>query len=191
MPPDDGDGLLPVDEAVRRVQAGDTEAYTAIVRACQRPLRSWLSRWCIPGIDADEVAQTAFITAYRRIGDFAAGTNFFAWLCAIARNVARDELKRQRREADRSRAASVEWQAAWEDLDRGGDDAGRIQALRDCLARLSGASAELVRRYYGEQLGIEQCAQLFGKTATAIKSQLHWLRGKLRACMVARMEGAA
>jgi hypothetical protein len=41
---------LTVDDAIRRIQHGETEAFTTVVRAYQQPLRAWTSRWCAPGI---------------------------------------------------------------------------------------------------------------------------------------------
>ncbi len=177
---------LSVDDAIRRIQAGDTEAFTVVVRAYQQPLRAWTSRWCAPGIEADDIAHRAFIIAFRAIASYTPGGNCFAWLCAIARNVLRDEVKRIRRTPASSPMALAELDAAASDLEDD-DDGGRIDALRDCLKRLPAAGAELVQRYYAEGEPLALCATRLGKTLSGVKSYLHWLRGKLHACVAAKL----
>lgn len=175
-----------VHDAIRRTQQGDVEAFAVVVDAYQRRLRSWLSRWCVPGIDADEISQRAFIVAYQKLAAFSHGTDFFAWLSAIARNVARDELKRLKRTHLRSRALAIEHAAACADVEHS-NETEQIAALRDCMARLSQPVADLVQGYYQEHLSLDACALRFGKSVSAIKSQLHWVRGKLRECMLANL----
>ena len=178
-----------VAQAIRQVQAGDIEAFSTVVRAYQHPLRAWASRWCVPGIEADDIAHRAFIVAFRGIHDFTADGNCFAWLCTITRNVLRDELKRLRRERSRflDGLVAIECSEAIDDLTaRGGDDR-RIEAMRDCLQRLPLDGMELVRRHYTECEPLARIAEQQGKTLAAVKSRLHWLRGKLRDCLVAKL----
>lgn len=180
-----------LDVAIRRVQAGDIEAFALIVRATQRPLRSWLSRDCVPGIDADDVAHRAFITAFNQIHDFTPGGNCFAWLCTIARNHLRDELKRIRR----SRAAGAFDQLAGIEAVEAKDgdevDDRRVTALRACLAKLPAAMAELVEHRYQRQVSIADLAVRLGTSLGAVRVRLHHLRRKLRDCVTARLAAGA
>jgi RNA polymerase sigma-70 factor (ECF subfamily) len=178
-----------VDDAIRRIQQGEAEAFTTVVRAYQQPLRAWTSRWCAPGIEADDIAHRAFIIAFRQIASYTAGGNCFAWLCAIARNVLRDEVKRLKRRPAGSPMALAELDAAADDLERD-DDGGRIAALRECLKRLPADGADLVQRHYAAGEPLAQCAMRLGKTLGAVKSHLHWLRGKLHDCVAAKLHAA-
>ena len=45
----------------------------------------------------DDIAQETFVIAYRKLTMFERGTNFGAWLRTIARNLVRNELRRQGR----------------------------------------------------------------------------------------------
>ena len=80
--PDDN---VPIDDAVRRVQSGDTAAFEEIVRRFECPLRAWLAACGPPGVDVDEVAQQSFVAAFLRLDEYRAGTEFGAWLFTIAR----------------------------------------------------------------------------------------------------------
>ena len=45
----------------------------------------------------DDIAQETFVVAYKKLTMFERGTNFGAWLRTIARNLVRNELRRQGR----------------------------------------------------------------------------------------------
>lgn len=47
---------------------------------------------------ADDVTQDAFVSAWRQLGELRDRSRLPAWLCGIARNLARDACKRRRRE---------------------------------------------------------------------------------------------
>lgn len=107
-------------------------------------------------------------------------------MCAIARNVLRDEIKRVRRAPRLSALAQVELDAADATIEL--DDNGtRISALRECLKQLPSEGAELVQRYYTDGQPLAVCAQAMGKSVSAVKSYLHWLRGKLQVCVSSRL----
>src|SRR5881628_3126898 len=90
---------LPIEEAIRRVQAGNVENYRIVVVAFHQRLRTGIAALCPPEVEADEIAHLAFLHAYRRIDEYRLGTNFHAWLSAIARNLLRAECARRRRRA--------------------------------------------------------------------------------------------
>jgi RNA polymerase sigma-70 factor (ECF subfamily) len=181
-----------LDEAIRRTQGGDVEAFATVVLAFQRPLRTWLSRDCVPGIDPGDVAHRAFITAFTQIHDFTPGTNCFAWLCTIARNHLRDELKR----LHRHRAVPIDalHGLAGLELDHASDggepgDERRLAALRACLGKLPALMMELVEMRYTRQAPLGEIAIALGTSLGAVKVRLHHLRGKLHDCMQARLGG--
>ncbi len=88
------------DALVRRTRAGDLTAFEAIVRRLERPLRAWLATHVSPGVDVDEIAKRSFVIAHSQLERFKPGTNFPAWLFAIARFQLKAELTRLRRVAD-------------------------------------------------------------------------------------------
>ena len=89
-----------IDRCVRRVCAGEVAAFEPIVRRFQRPLRAWLAAQAPPGVDAEEVAQRAFVEAFTHMADYEPGTNFAGWLFTIAAFQLKTETTRRRRVAD-------------------------------------------------------------------------------------------
>jgi RNA polymerase sigma-70 factor (ECF subfamily) len=79
---------------IARVLAGDVEAFEGIVRRWQGPLVNMAWRYCRDRGRAEELAQEAFIRAWRNLGSWRRESSFSTWLFALAANVFRTELKR-------------------------------------------------------------------------------------------------
>jgi RNA polymerase sigma-70 factor (ECF subfamily) len=79
---------------VERVIAGDAQAFEGIVRRWQGPLVNMAWRYCRDRGRAEELAQEAFIRAWRGLSGWRREGSFSTWLFALAANVFRSELKR-------------------------------------------------------------------------------------------------
>jgi RNA polymerase sigma-70 factor, ECF subfamily len=79
---------------VARVVAGDTVAFEAIVRRWQSPLVNLAWRFCRDRARAEEMAQEAFLRAWRNLAQFRGDSAFSTWLFALAANLYRTELRR-------------------------------------------------------------------------------------------------
>lgn len=79
---------------VERVLAGDVEAFEGIVRRWQGPLVNMAWRYCRDRGRAEELAQEAFVRAWRGLAQWRREGSFSTWLFALAANVFRSELKR-------------------------------------------------------------------------------------------------
>jgi len=79
---------------VDRVLAGDTDAFAGIVRRWQGPLVNMAWRYCRDRGRAEELAQEAFIRAWRGLAQWRREGSFSTWLFALAANVFRSDLKR-------------------------------------------------------------------------------------------------
>ena len=79
---------------VVRVLAGDVQAFEGIVRRWQGPLVNMAWRYCRDRGRAEEMAQEAFLRAWRGLAQWRRESSFSTWLFALAANVFRSELKR-------------------------------------------------------------------------------------------------
>lgn len=79
---------------VQRVLAGDVQAFAGIVRRWQGPLVNMAWRYCRDRSRAEEMAQEAFLRAWRGLSQWRQEASFSTWLFALAANVFRSELKR-------------------------------------------------------------------------------------------------
>src|ERR1700675_1938667 len=71
---------------VRMSQAGDHEAFEALVARHQRMIHSLTYRMTGSLADAEDLAQETFINAYRQIGSYRGTSKFSTWLYRIAIN---------------------------------------------------------------------------------------------------------
>jgi RNA polymerase sigma-70 factor (ECF subfamily) len=79
---------------VERVLAGNVQAFEGIVRRWQGPLVNMAWRYCRDRGRAEELAQEAFIKAWRGLAGWRREGSFSTWLFALAANVFRSDLKR-------------------------------------------------------------------------------------------------
>lgn len=82
---------------VERVQHGDRQAFDLLVRKYQHKLVSVVSRYIGDWSECQDVAQEAFIRAWRAIGSFRGDAQFYTWLYRIAINTAKNHLVAQGR----------------------------------------------------------------------------------------------
>jgi RNA polymerase sigma-70 factor (ECF subfamily) len=84
-------------DLVKRVQAGDKKAFDLLVLKYQNKIVKLVSRFVHDPMEAQDVAQEAFIKAYRAIGGFRGDSAFYTWLYRIASNAAKNYLVSQSR----------------------------------------------------------------------------------------------
>jgi len=77
---------------VERVQRGDKAAFDMLVRKYQHKIIKLISRYVHDSSEALDVAQEAFIKAYRAIPGFRGESAFYTWLYRIAINTAKNFL---------------------------------------------------------------------------------------------------
>ncbi|WP_022952289.1 RNA polymerase sigma factor RpoE [Leucothrix mucor] len=79
-------------ELVKRVQAGDMSAFDVLVLKYQQKVINLVNRYVHDPHTSMDVAQEAFIKAYRGLGNFRGESAFYTWLYRIAINTAKNHL---------------------------------------------------------------------------------------------------
>jgi RNA polymerase sigma-70 factor (ECF subfamily) len=77
---------------VRRVQRGDKGAFDALVLKYQHKLVKLVMRYVRNAAEAEDIAQEAFIKAYRALPQFRGDSAFYTWLYRIAINTAKNAV---------------------------------------------------------------------------------------------------
>lgn len=77
---------------VERVQAGDKSAFDLLVKRYQHKVIGLIGRYVQDQAEALDVAQEAFIKAYRALDSFRGESAFYTWLYRIATNTAKNYL---------------------------------------------------------------------------------------------------
>jgi len=104
-------------QLVERVQRGDKAAFDLLVVKYQRKIFRLLSRLIRDAAEIEDVAQEAFIKAYRALPNFRGDSAFYTWLYRIAINTAKNYLVSQGRRAPTSTPTDIEDAETFDDGD--------------------------------------------------------------------------
>ncbi len=86
-------------ELVQRVQAGDTRAFDVLVQKYQHKVINLIGRFVSDHAECQDIAQDAFIKAFRAINSFRGDSQFYTWLYRIAANTAKNYLASRARKS--------------------------------------------------------------------------------------------
>ena len=174
-----------------RVRAGDVEGFAGIVRRWQSPLINLAYRFCGDRGRAEEMAQEAFLRAYRGLDSYRGDAAFSTWLFALATNLYRNELRRipQRTVAleDAPEPSDpVSMSEAHELRDRD-------LAVRKAVLALPAKYREALLLFYFHEMDVPAAAQSLGLPEGTVKARLHrgreLLRSKLPRLLALTPEG--
>lgn len=104
-------------QLVARAQQGDKQAFELLVSKYQRKLLRLISRLVRDPAEAEDVAQDAFIKAYRALPQFRGDSAFYTWLYRIGVNTAKNFLVSQGRRPPSSTEKDNEEAETFDDAD--------------------------------------------------------------------------
>ena len=104
-------------QLVERAQKGDKRAFDMLVVKYQRKLGRLLSRFIRDSAEVEDVAQEAFIKAYRALPSFRGDSAFYTWLYRIGINTAKNYLVARGRRAPTSTGFDSEEAEGFEDAE--------------------------------------------------------------------------
>ncbi len=102
-------------QLVERAQRGDKHAFELLVSKYQRKLARLLARFIRDPVEVEDVAQEAFIKAYRALPSFRGDSAFYTWLYRIGINTAKNYLVAMGRRAPTTTEFNSEDAESFED----------------------------------------------------------------------------
>lgn len=102
-------------QLVERVQRGDKRAFNLLVSKYERRLTRLLSRFVRDPHEVEDIAQEAFIKAYRALPTFRGDAAFYTWLYRIGINTAKNYLMARGRRAPTTTEFDAEEAEGFED----------------------------------------------------------------------------
>ena len=170
----------PLPGLVRRAQAGEMSAFEEMVRACQgRVLRVCL-RLLGGSVEAQDVAQETFVTAYTHLKQLDPKRSPLAWLTTVATRRCLNRLRSQKRARLEPESETLlspdEPDQQW--LRK--EDQQRVQRA---ILQLAETGRAVVVLYYMEEWNCRQIGEALGMTESNVKVTLHRSRERLRALL--------
>lgn len=185
MPVNDPTPTPEVDRIVRDVLAGDTAAFTGVVKLYEAEIWRIAASLLRDRTATENLVQQAFVDAYTHLDQYRLGSDFGAWLRTVTRNRLRKELRTAVRE-DRRLTAYRERLAERlraETPSQQDDSEAYLAALQGCREQLPAEDSALIRLRYERGMSFEAIAAGNGQTPAAVQRMISRIRFKLRSCI--------
>ena len=168
-------------EVLSRLRRGDPRAFEALVIEHQHRVYGVALRMLGSRAEAEDVAQDAFLRAYRSVAEFRGDAKLSTWLYAITSRLCLNRLASAERKRTRYGDDVLE-SVADERADPPGDfeQRERSAALRRAITELSDERRAVVVLADLEGLAYEEIAEALGLPIGTVRSRLHRARMDLR-----------
>lgn len=164
---------------VDRVLAGDLSAFEGIVRRWQTPMINLAYRFCHDRGRSEEMAQEAFLRAYRGLGKWRRDAVFSTWLFALATNLYCSELRRI--PAGMMALEDIAEPADTRALDSDGNDREESdRAVRGAVNLLPPKYREALILFYFHEMDVPATARSLNLPEGTVKARLFRGRALLR-----------
>ena len=171
-----------ISRIVDRLAAGDNRAaaseYAHFVKLYSQQVLDFTVRMVSSRADAEELAQNAFVKAYKALERFEGKASFLTWISRIAYNESINHLKRRKiRVIDIDEATIADCDIADDEFSTGNEE--RIRLMEDALDNLPLDERMLVHLYYYEDKPLQEIAYVMDAEPNALAVRLHRIRKKL------------
>jgi RNA polymerase sigma-70 factor (ECF subfamily) len=167
------------------------DVYEVLVKQHEQMLFAYVLGWVRDASLAEEVAQEALVTGFRKLHTLKNKERFAPWLRTIARNLAYAALRRRNREIVLEPAVIEGMEEIFATLDRP-DPASetweeRARILEHCLENLPEKLRDVCRLHYYDDQPVKQINEALKLGIDAIKKRLERARDAIRSCIEKRM----
>jgi RNA polymerase sigma-70 factor len=185
------DGSIPPDEGSCPTTRGepDHEEFARLFARHARQIYAFIMTLVFSHHDAEEVFQNTNVVLWDKFGEFRPGSNFFAWASRIAYFEVLNLMKQRRVPLLSSAAmdALVSEATALSD-----QSTSRMEALSECLSRLTPADREIIHDRYFYQRPPKQIAAIHARSLDSVYRALNRIHSLLLNCVertLSREEG--
>ncbi len=170
-------------EIISRVLQGDHQAFAGLVTRYQNYVFTLALRMVKSREDAEEVAQDAFIKAFKYLADFKGASKFSTWLYTIVNNTGITFLRKKKldissldNEAVFARADNIDSGARADQVEQ----KSRQNMVNRAIALLNPDDAQIITLFYKAEQSLDETAQVLGIEVNAAKVRLHRARARLK-----------
>lgn len=170
-------------EVITRVLQGEQKAYEVLVTRYQSFVFTMAYRYTRNREDAEELAQSAFVKAYRCLSDYRGDAKFSTWLYTIVSSLCLTFLRKKKLTIHSLDHASV-FEVA-DRVDSGMranivEEKSKIQLVNDAIALLKPDDAKVLTLFYKGDQSLEEIGLIMGIEPNNAKVKLHRARQRLK-----------
>jgi RNA polymerase sigma-70 factor (ECF subfamily) len=176
-----------------RALGGDSRALNDFVTQLRPHIERQLLRYPVADEDRRDLLQATLMQVVRRLGSFRGDSSFSTWLFRVTANEALMLMRSQRRHKarlveglDLEELGALPAMNDWSAAERGDTSAAgqeRDLRVRQALDELPEDYRAVVMAHYHQDLGLQEIADQFDLTESAVRSRLHRARTRLRALL--------
>ncbi|MGB9145573.1 MAG: sigma-70 family RNA polymerase sigma factor [Acidobacteriaceae bacterium] len=194
-----GDASPPRDETqmIAAILAGDTELYHRLIQPYELSVYRMALSFVKNEAEAEDVAQEAFLKAFRQLASFRGEAKFSTWLITITLNEARRRLRRQSalpmdsldEPPEQGGAVSPALLRDWREIPSEALERREVRALlQDAIEQLSPIYREVLVLRDVEELTTEETAGALAISIASVKVRLHRARIMLQKTLAPKLK---
>ncbi|GMU93973.1 MAG: RNA polymerase sigma24 factor [Candidatus Hydrogenedentota bacterium] len=161
---------------VAQTRAGDIEAFSHLVKRHERVVYNLAFRFMRDNSLAQDMAQEAFLKAFRLLDGFRGDCSFSTWLYRVTCSVCLTELSRRKRRGE----VELTPVHANEVATQPEEASDTPELIRRCVTRLPERYAMIVTLYYLQEVSYEEIAEIMNIPMGTLKTWMHRARRQLR-----------
>jgi RNA polymerase sigma-70 factor (ECF subfamily) len=170
-------------EIIARVLNGEYQLFAELVNRYQNFVFTIALKYTPIREDAEEIAQDAFVKAYRALKDFRGESKFSTWLYTIVNSTSITFLRKKKLAVH-----SLDNEHVFEmaDSQQSGAEANvveqksKVAMVSKAIQLLSPDDAKLITLFYKAEQSLEEIAKILGIETNTVKVKLHRARQRLR-----------
>ena len=184
-------------QIIASILGGELNLFHDLIRPYERSVYVMALSFLHNEADAEEVAQEAFLKAFRNLKSFRGESKFGTWLISITLNEARSRLRRKKllkmesldEPPEEQRQISPALLRDWREIP---SEALERQEIRVMLQEAVGALPTIYRETFVlrdiEELSIAETAEILSVTAVTVKVRLHRARTMLQKTLAPQLK---
>lgn len=168
------------EKIIARARRGDADAFEQLVVAYRDQVFRLALRMCGSEADADEVAQEAFLSAWKALPNFRGESQFSTWLYQLTTHAAIVLMRREKRQIAAADITEVSAADPAPSPQQQAEQSEQREIVRDAILQLAPEQREVVVLRFMEELSYEEIGAVLKLPSGTVKSRLNRAKAQLK-----------
>ena len=168
------------EKIIARARRGDADAFEQLVVSYRDQVFRLALRMCGSEADADEVAQEAFLSAWKALPNFRGESQFSTWLYQLTTHAAIDLMRREKRQIAAADITEVSAADPAPSPQQQAEQSEQREIVRDAILQLAPEQREVVVLRFMEELSYEEIGAVLKLPPGTVKSRLNRAKAQLK-----------